>query len=156
MSLGGLSGLAPPPNISDKSAPMIQTMMVDWWCWRKISQERNSWTNLNSYAISFATRLTRKEQATKMAARPQLSIISWNAGGIQPHAAQLKLYTEEMEPDVVCIQETWLRKDTQFELKGYSMEAKSRIDRRGGELPFSLEKPYRINEYTTSHTKSKV
>ena len=67
-----------------------------------------------------------------MAARPQLSIISWNAGGIQPHAAQLKLYTEEMEPDVVCIQETWLRKDTRFELKGYSMEAKSRIDRRGG------------------------
>ena len=67
-----------------------------------------------------------------MDSRPRLTIVSWNAGGIQPHAAQLKLYTEEMEPDVVCIQETWLRKDTKFEIKGYSMEAKSRTDRRGG------------------------
>jgi len=46
------------------------------------------------------------KKAMEMDARPQLTIVSWNAGAIQPHAAQLKLYTEEMEPDVVCIQET--------------------------------------------------
>ena len=53
-------------------------------------------------------------------------------GAIQTHAAPLKLYTEEMEPDVVCIQESGLRKDTKFEIEGCNMEAESRVDRRRG------------------------
>ena len=67
-----------------------------------------------------------------MDARPRLIIVSWNAGAIQPQAAPLKLYTEEMEPDVVCLHETWLRYDTKFEIKGCNKEAESRADRRGG------------------------
>ena len=49
-----------------------------------------------------------------------LTIVLWKAGAIQPHAAQLKLYTEEMEPDVVCIQVKWLR-NSKLETKGYTI-----------------------------------
>ena len=43
------------------------------------------------------------------------------------------LYTEEMAPDVLCIQETWLRKDTKFEIEGYTIiEDISRTDRKRG------------------------
>ena len=53
-------------------------------------------------------------------------------GAIQPHAAQLKLYTKEMEPDVVCIQETWLRN---WRLQhGGGVKSRQKRRRRGDDL----------------------
>src|SRR6202142_420907 len=63
-----------------------------------------------------------------------LKIISWNAHSIQAHPRELKHYLSKTRklPDIICVQETWLKADSKFEIPGYSREMKCRKDVRGG------------------------
>ena len=74
-------------------------------------------------------------------------------GGVQPHAAPLKLYTEEMEPGVVCIQETWLRKDTKFEIEGYTISRTNQEPAEKEDGRSSLKRTSHMKEPSTSLTK---
>jgi len=63
-----------------------------------------------------------------------LKIISWNAHSLQAHPRELKHYLSKTRklPDIICVQETWLKADSKFEIPGYSREMKCRKDTRGG------------------------
>ena len=63
-----------------------------------------------------------------------LKIISWNAHSLQAHPRELKHYLSKTRklPDIICVQETWLKEDSKFEIPGYSREMKCRKDVRGG------------------------
>ena len=78
--------------------------------------------------------LPNDEIKQKINTNLNLRILSWNAQSISAHAAELKLYIEENaeKPHVICIQESWLRDDTKFNIKGYNIEMKNRTNRIGG------------------------
>ena len=66
--------------------------------------------------------------------RNSMHIISWNANSIRAHCHQLKLFIDNaiIKPQIICIQETWLKKQSNFSIPGYTIETKSRDEGRGG------------------------
>ena len=58
----------------------------------------------------------------------KLQILQWNAQGLKSHLPFLTKYLEENElhPDVICIQETFLKPGKSFKLKGYTPKRKDR------------------------------
>jgi len=50
-----------------------------------------------------------------------LRLLQWNACGIRPRLPLLKQLLASKEFDVICIQETFLKKDMRFEIEGYNV-----------------------------------
>jgi len=63
-----------------------------------------------------------------------IRILSWNAGSLPAHGAELKHYIDEVDskPQIICIQETWLQDTSTYNIPGYNKEVKCRKDRKGG------------------------
>ena len=63
-----------------------------------------------------------------------LLIFQWNANGLAAHKIELEKYLIEISyaPDVICIQETFLKPNRPFTLKGYNLVRKDRIEPKGG------------------------
>ena len=72
-----------------------------------------------------------------------IKIISWNANSINAHSIELKNYIQncQIKPDVICVQETFLKSKSKFKIPGYSIESKNRSDDRrwGGVATFIKE-----------------
>ena len=63
------------------------------------------------------------------------TILHWNARGIRAHTEELKKYIiENGSPDVICLQETFLKPTHAFTFNGYSIERKDRLDSEKGGL----------------------
>lgn len=61
-----------------------------------------------------------------------LTILQWNAQSLPAHGDELQHYLDSLTnaPSVICIQETWLTKEKDFDLSGYKEAA--RVDRETG------------------------
>ena len=55
--------------------------------------------------------------------------------------AELKHYIDEIDakPQIVCIQETWLKDTSVFNIPGYNKEVKCRKDRQGGGVAIFIQ-----------------
>lgn len=63
------------------------------------------------------------------------SILQWNARSIRAHGSEFKKFIYELDdkPDIICIQETWLKKSHYFKLNGYDFFRQDRnIDQLNG------------------------
>ena len=68
------------------------------------------------------------------------TILHWNARGIRAHSEELKKYiTDNASPDVICLQETFLKPTHAFSFNGYSIERKDRIDSDKGGLAIMIK-----------------
>ena len=58
------------------------------------------------------------------------TVFQWNARSLVAHAIELKHFisTSQIAPDVICIQESWLKKDLNFTLVGYNVIRRERED----------------------------
>lgn len=58
-------------------------------------------------------------------------LLQWNARSLLLNGQEFKKYIDELtsKPDVICVQETWLRPNLDFRMVGY---ASVRYDRREG------------------------
>lgn len=65
-----------------------------------------------------------------------LKVLQWNARGLLIHVAELKNYlnTTINKPNVICIQESYLKPQNFFDLPPYTVLRKDRPDQRGGGL----------------------
>ena len=74
-------------------------------------------------------------------------IAQWNARSMKANRDELKKFidTRNAPIDVLCIQETWLKAKNRFNLPGFSMVRKDRIDREGGGVAILIRNtmPYR-------------
>lgn len=63
-----------------------------------------------------------------------LSILQWNARSLIANGQEFKRYIHDLQktPDVICIQETWLKPHLDFILKGYNNIRCDREKGRGG------------------------
>ena len=63
-----------------------------------------------------------------------LKILSWNANSLKAHGEELKHFisTETHMPDIICVQETFLKNTDEFNLDGYSIIRKDRSEKKGG------------------------
>lgn len=63
-----------------------------------------------------------------------LSILQWNAYSILAHGSEFKYLLDQMEsvPHILCIQETFLKPEITYNLKGYSLIRKDGKNGRGG------------------------
>ena len=69
-------------------------------------------------------------------------IIQWNANGIDKNGPELikKLETRRIDPQIICIQETFLKPPKTFEIKGFTAIRKDRKDKaKGGLITFIKE-----------------
>lgn len=59
-------------------------------------------------------------------------ILQWDARSLLANGQELKKYVGDMprKPDVICIQETWIKPNLDFRLAGYACV---RCDREGGQ-----------------------
>ena len=50
-------------------------------------------------------------------------ILQWNAQSLIPHNKEFKnaIHSWTSKPDIICIQETWLKKDKLYTLPGYNI-----------------------------------
>jgi len=63
-----------------------------------------------------------------------LNIFQWNCNGLAAHSNELKQHLAESSYDVICLQETFLKPNRNFELAGYSIVRKDRIITKKGGL----------------------
>ena len=64
-----------------------------------------------------------------------LNILHWNAEGIQNKKATLAERLKQEDIDVACIQETHLKENLRFNMRGYQVVRQDRTDRiKGGVL----------------------
>lgn len=63
-----------------------------------------------------------------------LSILQWNARSLCANGQEFKGYINELneKPDVICVQETWLKPRLDFVLKGYISVRRDREEGNGG------------------------
>lgn len=61
-------------------------------------------------------------------------ILQWNARSLIANGQEFKRYVQELsrKPDVICIQETWLKPNLDFVLKGYNSIRQDRVKDVGG------------------------
>lgn len=61
-------------------------------------------------------------------------ILQWNARSLVANGQEFKKVVADLEvrPDVMCIQETWLRPHLDFVISGYSSVRCDRIGKQGG------------------------
>lgn len=60
-------------------------------------------------------------------------ILQWNAKSLTANAQEFKKSLDEFmeKPEIICIQETWLKPNLDFKINGYSCERKDRENRTG-------------------------
>ena len=60
--------------------------------------------------------------------------MQWNACSLSAHAAELRHFIHEVKnkPHIICIQETFLKRNQKFNLEGYEIVKKDREDGRAG------------------------
>ena len=60
------------------------------------------------------------------------TLLQWNANSIIAHGPELKNYIVQQHhaPDIICVQETYLHRNLDFKINGYSIE---RLDREPGD-----------------------
>lgn len=63
-----------------------------------------------------------------------LSILQWNARSLIANGQELKQFIEEspVKPDIICVQETWLKPSLDFIIYGYTAVRKDRSSAIGG------------------------
>ena len=63
-----------------------------------------------------------------------LSILQWNARSLCSNGQEFKKYIEELseKPNVICVQETWLRPHLDFIIRGYVAVRRDRGNGSGG------------------------
>jgi exonuclease III len=62
------------------------------------------------------------------------TILQWNANSLNAHAAELKRYISIARklPDIICVQETFLKPESKFKINGFNSETKCRNNAKGG------------------------
>jgi len=81
------------------------------------------------------------EQTTQVPS-DYLKIMQWNCNSILCRLPELKLLLSKMEkePDVICLQETYLKNGTQLLLPNYNIERRDREDERKGGMAILIKK----------------
>lgn len=61
-------------------------------------------------------------------------ILQWNARSLIANGQEFKRYVQQLKvkPDVICIQETWLKPHLDFNIRGYKVIRQDRDNDRGG------------------------
>ena len=69
-------------------------------------------------------------------------ILQWNARSLIANGQEFKTYIYQLKekPDVICIQETWLKTHLDFIIGGYSAIRQDRNDGQGGGVQSLSEK----------------
>lgn len=77
-----------------------------------------------------------QETNTYKTAEHHITIIQWNANGIDKHGPELlkRMESENLSPHIMCIQETFLKNPKTFELTGYTAIRNDRKDTPKGGL----------------------
>ena len=60
------------------------------------------------------------------------TILQWNANSLRARSIDFKHFISNHKPDIICIQETYLKPNLNYDLPGYSIERKDRLDQRKG------------------------
>lgn len=63
-----------------------------------------------------------------------IHLLQWNARSLIANGQEFQSYVSELEPqpDILCVQETWLRPHLDFILPGYTSARYDRVDNQGG------------------------
>ena len=80
------------------------------------------------------------------------TIMQYNACSIKARLIEFKqfLFNLQLKPDVICIQETYLKSSNKFEISGYTVIRKDRSDeRRGGGIATLIKTGINYKEYKT-------
>lgn len=84
-------------------------------------------------------------------------IIHWNIRSITSNSDNLKILIKEEDPDIITLNETWLKEEQFLKILGYNITRQDRADGKGGiatllkdSIPFSIGKINRnlFNERT--------
>ncbi len=65
-----------------------------------------------------------------------VGILQWNARSLIANGQEFKKYVDELKekPNIICVQETWLKSELDFIINGYSAVRRDRENGRGGGL----------------------
>ncbi|GFV89565.1 probable RNA-directed DNA polymerase from transposon BS [Trichonephila clavipes] len=89
----------------------------------------------------------------KRTSKDKLHIVSWNADGIQHKIQELENYINDNSPDIIALQETFLRPSIDLNIPNYSTYRNDRLTHRGGGTVILVKNSishHPINIYTTA------
>lgn len=81
----------------------------------------------------------------------QLTILQWNVCGLLPRLAELKnyIFASDTIPDIICIQESFLKANKNVEISGYNVERRDRADGAKGGVATFINKNLSYNLITS-------
>ena len=61
-------------------------------------------------------------------------VLQWNARSLIANGQEFKGFIQDLsyKPDVICVQESWLKRSLDFVIKGYSSIRRDRVEGNGG------------------------
>lgn len=84
-----------------------------------------------------------------------LIVLQWNARSLIANGQEFKKYIDNLKekPNIICIQETWLKPLLNFTIKGYVSVRKDRESGQGGGVATFIQNGmcYRVNHISTDH-----
>ena len=62
------------------------------------------------------------------------TLLQWNCRSLNTNATELKQFVSQLlhPPDIICLQETWLKGGLKFTFDGYNIERQDRVQQVGG------------------------
>lgn len=79
-------------------------------------------------------------------------ILQWNARSLIANGQELKgfICTLNSKPDIVCVQETWLKPSLDFVIQGYTSIHKDRVGKNGGGCAMSVRSRIKYSPLDTT------
>ena len=68
-----------------------------------------------------------------------LRIVSWNVNGISSRKNEITALVYELKPDILLLQETWLKPNLHFSIAGYSIYRKDRENKTRGGVAIAIQ-----------------
>lgn len=84
-----------------------------------------------------------------------LNVLQWNARSLIANGQEFKKYIDNIieKPNIICIQETWLKPQLDFNIKGYNIVRNDRNHSRGGGIATFIKSgmKFRIEQINTKY-----
>ncbi|KAK9731783.1 Endonuclease-reverse transcriptase [Popillia japonica] len=73
----------------------------------------------------------------------ELTVVAWNANGLNERRAELVQFILDIDADVVMLGETWFRPADKFTIANYAVHRSDRLTGRGGGVAIAIKKHLR-------------
>ncbi|GFX73782.1 RNA-directed DNA polymerase from mobile element jockey [Trichonephila clavipes] len=148
-----ISAPVPPAGTKPKPQPAITRTTPKPHPGPEAAPQPSSPTTSQEPSLTSTLKELQSPKVVKLLTTNKLHIVSWNADGIQHKIQELENYINDNSPDIIALQETFLRPIIDLKIPNYSTYRNDRLTHHDGGTAILVKNSithHPINIYTTA------